>query len=108
MLFRSDPALADSVGRALFDYQIKSSDPVRPQDEGMLPDNIFGTTPRYGDISWDGLPFTPEEFETITSIDKDAWRAELKLHAELFEKLAYHLPQELKDNMAKLEQRLNG
>ena len=44
----------------------------------------------------------------ITSIDKDAWRAELKLHAELFEKLAYHLPQELKDNMAKLEQRLNG
>ena len=71
-------------------------------------ENLFGMTPRYGDIHWDGLPFTPEEFETITSIDKDAWREELKLHAELFEKLAYHLPQELKDNMAKLEQRLNG
>jgi phosphoenolpyruvate carboxykinase (GTP) len=71
-------------------------------------ENLFGVTPRYGDIHWDGLPFSPEEFETITSIDKDAWREELKLHAELFEKLAYHLPQELKDNMAKLEQRLNG
>ncbi|HJV00884.1 MAG TPA: phosphoenolpyruvate carboxykinase (GTP) [Burkholderiaceae bacterium] len=71
-------------------------------------ENLFGVTPRYGDIHWEGLPFSPEEFETITSIDKDAWREELKLHAELFEKLAYHLPQELKDNMAKLEQRLNG
>ncbi|MBA5608546.1 phosphoenolpyruvate carboxykinase (GTP) [Duganella sp. FT3S] len=71
-------------------------------------ENLFGVTPRFGDIHWEGLPFSPEEFETITSIDKDAWREELKLHAELFEKLAYHLPQELKDNMAKLEQRLNG
>jgi phosphoenolpyruvate carboxykinase (GTP) len=71
-------------------------------------ENLFGMTPRYGDIHWDGLPFTPEEFETITSIDKDAWREELKLHAELFDKLAYHLPQALKDNMGKLEQRLNG
>jgi phosphoenolpyruvate carboxykinase (GTP) len=80
----------------------------RVEGNGGGVENIFGTTPRYGDIMWDGLPFTAEEFETITSIDKDAWRAELKLHAELFEKLAYHLPQELKDNMAKLEQRLNG
>ena len=80
----------------------------RVEGTGGGVENIFGTTPRYGDIMWDGLPFTPEEFETITSIDKDAWRAELKLHAELFEKLAYHLPQELKDNMLKLEQRLNG
>jgi phosphoenolpyruvate carboxykinase (GTP) len=80
----------------------------RVEGNGGGIENIFGTTPRYGDIMWDGLPFTAEEFETITSIDKDAWRAELKLHAELFDKLAYHLPQELKDNMAKLEQRLNG
>src|SRR6185369_10818882 len=66
----------------------------RVEGTGGGVENIFGTTPRFGDISWDGLPFTPEEFETITSIDKDAWRAELKLHAELFDKLAYHLPQE--------------
>jgi phosphoenolpyruvate carboxykinase (GTP) len=80
----------------------------RVEGTGGGVENIFGTTPRYGDIQWDGLPFTPEEFETITSIDKDAWREELKLHAELFDKLAYHLPVELKENMAKLEQRLNA
>ena len=69
-------------------------------------ENLFGTTPQYGDLNWDGLPFTQEQFDTITSIDKAAWRDELKLHTELFEKLAYHLPQELADHKAALEKRL--
>lgn len=69
-------------------------------------ENLFGTTPEYGDLNWDGLPFTQEQFDTITSIDKAAWVEELKLHTELFEKLAYHLPQELADNKATLEKRL--
>ncbi|WP_312440316.1 phosphoenolpyruvate carboxykinase (GTP) [Janthinobacterium sp.] len=69
-------------------------------------ENLFGTTPEYGDLNWDGLPFTQEQFDTITSIDKAAWVEELKLHTELFEKLAYHLPQELADNKAALEKRL--
>ncbi|MBE3027708.1 phosphoenolpyruvate carboxykinase (GTP) [Janthinobacterium sp. BJB1] len=69
-------------------------------------ENLFGTTPQYGDLNWDGLPFTQEQFDTITSIDKAAWLEELKLHTELFEKLAYHLPQELADNKAALEKRL--
>ena len=69
-------------------------------------ENVFGTTPRFGDMNWDGLPLSPEEFETITSIDKDAWRDELKLHDELFAKLAYHLPAELTAVKAELEKRL--
>ena len=69
-------------------------------------ENLFGTTPQYGDLNWNGLPFTQEQFDTITSIDKAAWRDELKLHTELFEKLAYHLPQELTDHKAALEKRL--
>ena len=35
-------------------------------------ENIFGISPRFEDITWDGLNFTAEQFETITSIDKDA------------------------------------
>ncbi|MBB5608153.1 MULTISPECIES: phosphoenolpyruvate carboxykinase (GTP) [unclassified Janthinobacterium] len=69
-------------------------------------ENLFGTTPQYGDLNWDGLPFTQQQFDTITSIDKAAWVEELTLHTELFEKLAYHLPQELVDNKAALEKRL--
>ncbi|HAT31553.1 MAG TPA: phosphoenolpyruvate carboxykinase, partial [Janthinobacterium sp.] len=59
-----------------------------------------------GDLNWDGLPFTQEQFDTITSIDKAAWTDELKLHTELFERLEYHLPQELAASKAQLEKRL--
>ncbi|HEU4778099.1 MAG TPA: phosphoenolpyruvate carboxykinase (GTP) [Telluria sp.] len=69
-------------------------------------ENVFGTTPNFGDLNWDGLEFTQQQFDTITSIDKAAWKEELKLHAELFEKLAYHLPQELVATKADLEKRL--
>ena len=71
-------------------------------------ENVFGITPRYSDLSWDGLAFTPEQFDTITSIDTAAWQAEVALHTELFDKLAYHLPQELVATKDKLAQRLSA
>ena len=69
-------------------------------------ENVFGTTPNFSDLNWDGLNFTQEQFDMITSIDKDAWHEELKLHTQLFEKLAYHLPQELVATKLELEKRL--
>jgi len=69
-------------------------------------ENIFGVTPTFADLNWDGLDFTQAQFDTITSIDKAAWEAELKLHAELFEKLAYHLPADLEATRVALEKRL--
>ena len=69
-------------------------------------ENVFGTTPNFSDLNWDGLNFTQQQFDTITSIDKDAWHEELKLHTQLFEKLAYHLPQELVATKLALEKRL--
>ena len=42
----------------------------------------------------------------MTSIDKAAWVDELKLHDELFEQLAYNMPQALKDTKAELAKRL--
>ena len=69
-------------------------------------DNVFGMTPRYEDLNWAGLDFTPTQYEQVTSIDTDAWHAELRLHDELFKQLAYHLPAELTATKAKIEQRL--
>jgi phosphoenolpyruvate carboxykinase (GTP) len=79
-------------------------DRIEGKAEGS--ENVFGTTPRYEDLNWDGLDFTAEQFEQITSIDKAAWAEEMKLHAELFDKLAYHLPKELVDTKADIEKRL--
>jgi phosphoenolpyruvate carboxykinase (GTP) len=71
-------------------------------------ENIFGTTPQFSDLKWDGLDFTQAQFDRITSIDKASWEAELKLHAELFEKLKYHLPKELVAAKEQLEKRLSA
>lgn len=67
----------------------------RIQGQAQGQENLFGVSPRYEDITWEGLDFTPEQFEAITAIDTDAWRAELESHAQLFDKLSDHLPAEL-------------
>jgi phosphoenolpyruvate carboxykinase (GTP) len=69
-------------------------------------ENAFGTTPRYGDLNWNGLNFTAAQFDQVTSIDPAAWRAELELHGELFEQLAYHLPAEMSATKSRIEGRL--
>jgi phosphoenolpyruvate carboxykinase (GTP) len=78
----------------------------RSQGQAGGVEHMFGTTPTYGDLNWTGIEFTTEQFTQITSIDKDAWREELKLHSELFDKLAYRLPQELVATKQQLEKRL--
>jgi phosphoenolpyruvate carboxykinase (GTP) len=79
-------------------------DRIEGKAEGV--DHVFGVSPRYEDLNWTGLDFSAEQFATVTSIDKAAWQAELKLHAELFQQLAHHLPKELPATKAAIEQRL--
>ena len=71
-------------------------------------ENVFGVSPTYEEINWTGLNFTSEQFNTVTSIDKAAWVAELKLHEELFTQLAYHLPAEMTTTKAALAARLEA
>jgi phosphoenolpyruvate carboxykinase (GTP) len=69
-------------------------------------DHMFGVSPTYDEITWTGLDFSVEQFKAVTSIDKAAWVEELKLHSELFQQLAYHLPKELEETRANIEKRL--
>ena len=78
----------------------------RVEGQGHGDDHAFGVTPRYEDINWKGMDFTPAQFETATRIDKADWTAEMGLHSALFEQLAYHLPPELPALKAKMELRL--
>lgn len=71
-------------------------------------ENVFGTSPRYDDLRWDGLAFSREQFDSVIGIDKAAWQQELKLHAELFQQLEHGLPAALPATMAQLEQRLGA
>ena len=78
----------------------------RAEGKAQGNEHIFGTSPRYEDLTWTGLNFTQDQFKNVTSIDHAAWTQELKLHAELFQQLAYHLPAELTSVKSQIEQKL--
>jgi phosphoenolpyruvate carboxykinase (GTP) len=80
----------------------------RIEGEAQGDTHAFGVSPRYDDLNWRGLDFTPAQFEQVISVDAEAWRAELVLHAELFEKLAHGLPPALRQTRETLEQRLEA
>jgi phosphoenolpyruvate carboxykinase (GTP) len=69
-------------------------------------ENVFGISPNYNELNWTGLSFSAEQFNTVTHVDKAAWVQELKLHEELFQQLAHHLPPELPATKAAIAQRL--
>ncbi len=71
-------------------------------------EHAFGVVPAYDEVNWNGLAFTPAQFDAATSIDVAAWRKEMELHSELFKQLEYHLPRELTETKARIEQRLNA
>ena len=71
-------------------------------------DNVFGISPNYEEMNWNGMAFTPEQFHTVTHIDKAAWQEELGLHEALFQQLAHHLPAELPATRTAIAQRLGA
>ena len=69
-------------------------------------EHVFGVSPNYDDLSWEGLSFSREAFDRITSVNRDQWLQEFKLHAELFDKLAQRLPADLVDTKKRFESAL--
>jgi phosphoenolpyruvate carboxykinase (GTP) len=67
----------------------------RCQGRARARETPLGWMPRYEDIDWTGLDFPRETFETLTKVDRAAWRAELLGHEELFVDLHAHLPKEM-------------
>jgi len=71
-------------------------------------ENAFGISPRYEDLNWNGLNFSKEQFARIIGMDHADWQQELKLHEELFTKLAYHLPAELSATKQRIAEKLSA
>ena len=75
----------------------------RVDGQGAGEEHVFGISPRYEDLSWDGLAFSREQFDSVMAIDDAAWAEEMKLHGELFEQLSHRLPDELRTTKARIE-----
>ncbi len=69
-------------------------------------EHVFGMTPDYADLNWDGLDFNPAQFEAVTRIDAAEWHAEMKLHEDLFKQLGAKVPAALLQAKAAIEARL--
>jgi phosphoenolpyruvate carboxykinase (GTP) len=80
----------------------------RIEGSGTGKEHLFGVSPNYDDMTWEGVDFTREQFDQITAIDTAAWREELKLHDELFALLEQRLPAELLAVRKQLDQRLGA
>ncbi|CAG2138252.1 phosphoenolpyruvate carboxykinase (GTP) [Cupriavidus numazuensis] len=80
----------------------------RVEGKGQGAEHVFGTSPRYEDLNWNGVDFSVAQFTQVTSIDADAWKQELALHDELFTQLKHNLPQALAEARAALGKRLEG
>ncbi len=78
----------------------------RIEGEAEGEEHVFGVSPRYDDLSWDGMEFSQAQFESVIGIDHAAWQQELALHEQLFEQLAHNLPDALRATKAMIEVRL--
>ncbi|CAN5118136.1 phosphoenolpyruvate carboxykinase (GTP) [soil metagenome] len=80
----------------------------RIDGKGGAADHVFGMSPGYDDLDWNGLDFPRERYARVSDIDKAAWQEELDLHESLFEQLRSRLPARLEAIKTELEQRLSA
>ncbi|MGH8743997.1 MAG: phosphoenolpyruvate carboxykinase domain-containing protein, partial [Burkholderiales bacterium] len=76
----------------------------RCQGSAHAVENPLGMAPDYRDLEWQGLEeISAGKFQSLMSVDREAWQQELTSHDELFEKLKDRLPGELAARRASLQ-----
>jgi phosphoenolpyruvate carboxykinase (GTP) len=78
----------------------------RIEGKGAGEEHLFGITPRFEDLRWDGLAFDRRAYAQVASVEREEWRRELALHRELFDRLHDRLPPALEATRKAMERRL--
>ncbi len=66
----------------------------RVHGSGYAIESPLGWMPRYEDLDWTGLDFSPEKFYELMKVDREAWKKEVSSHEALFSRLYDKLPKE--------------
>ena len=71
-------------------------------------DTPIGRLPRPTDLDTKGSDINPEDLATLLNVDLGGWRAEVPLIKEHFAKFGSHMPEGLKQELDKLDKRLQA
>jgi phosphoenolpyruvate carboxykinase (GTP) len=66
----------------------------RVQGRAYAVESPLGWMPRYRDMDWRGLDFSPEDFHELMLVDREVWKEEVRSHEDLFMQLYDKLPKE--------------
>ncbi len=66
----------------------------RANGRAFAKESPIGWLPRYQDLDWRGLEYTPAEWEVLMGFDREKTKAQTLSHEELFISLWDHLPKE--------------
>jgi phosphoenolpyruvate carboxykinase (GTP) len=78
----------------------------RCDDASEVVETPVGLVPAEGALDTDGLSITTDQVAELLKVDPEEWRVELPSMHEHFARFGDTLPQELRDQLAKLEERL--
>jgi len=67
----------------------------RARGRSLGRETPIGWMPRHDDIDWTGLELPKGRFDDLQAFDREAWRAEIMSHEELFLDLHDRLPKEM-------------
>jgi phosphoenolpyruvate carboxykinase (GTP) len=77
----------------------------RVRGRAQAVESPFGLMPRYDDITWAGLDFSPQKYHGITDINREGALGEAEALKEYFAKFGSHLPPELEAERKALAER---
>ena len=80
----------------------------RCDDKGETVETSIGLLPRVEDLDLDGVDVTPEQMETLLSVDDAAVAAQLPQVEEHLNKFGDSLPEEIRNQFEALKARLNA
>ena len=80
----------------------------RSKGGGQANETPIGYVPKASSLSGEGLKVSKADVDQLVSVDREAWKNNLKSQSDFFDTFGDHLPAGIKEEHTALANRLNG
>jgi phosphoenolpyruvate carboxykinase (GTP) len=80
----------------------------RAKGGGQADETPIGYVPKAASLSGDGLEISKADVDQLVSVDREAWKNNLKSQSDFFDTFGDHLPAGMKEEHKDLASRLKG